>query len=290
MELLENAGGTIAGYRATLCDIWGVVHNGIAVFPEAITALTAYRQGGGRVILITNSPRPAPAVIAQLQSIGVPERCYDAVVTSGDAIRAILARHPGSRIFHLGPERDRGLLEGLDLRPVPLADAESVLCSGLFDDETETPDDYAGLLGKMAQRKMIMYCANPDRVVHRGNRLIYCAGALADRYRTMGGRVILAGKPHSAIYRLAFDRLTEIAGGPVDSDDIIAIGDAVPTDLAGAAAAGLDSLFVSGGIHGEAMGGTPETQETESVTRFVEGVLRELPSLRLVGVVSRLRW
>lgn len=290
MELLENAGGTIAGYRATLCDIWGVVHNGIAVFPEAISALTAYRNGGGRVILLTNSPRPSPSVIAQLQEIGVPERCYDAVVTSGDAIRAILARHPGARIFHLGPERDRGLIEGLDLRPVPLADAESVLCSGLFDDETETPDDYAGLLGKMLQRKMIMYCANPDRVVHRGSRLIYCAGALADRYLAMGGRVILAGKPHSAIYRLAFDRLAEVAGGPVPHEDIIAIGDAVPTDLAGAAAAGLDSLFVSGGIHGEAMGSVHDAPDSEAVSRFIDGIMRELPTLRLVGVVSRLRW
>lgn len=290
MEFLENAGGTIARYRAMLCDIWGVVHNGIAVFPEAISALTAYRHGGGRVILITNSPRPAASVIAQMKSLSVPDRVYDGVVTSGDAIRAILARHPGSRIFHLGPERDKGLIEGLDLRTGPLAEAESVLCSGLFDDETETPDDYAGLLSKMAQRKLIMYCANPDRVVHRGNRLIYCAGALADRYRTMGGRVILAGKPHSAIYRLAFDRLAEVAGGPVDREDIIAIGDAVPTDLAGAAAAGIDSLFVSGGIHGGEIGSSSDVPDPEQVSRFADGIMRQLPTLRLVGVVSRLRW
>src|SRR5690606_6356103 len=174
MEILENAGAIIARYRATLCDIWGVVHDGIAIFPEAVSALSAYRQGGGRVILLTNSPRPSCAVVAQLKSLGVPDKAYDGVVTSGDAIRAILVRHPGARIFHLGPERDRGLIEGLDLQPVPLADAESVLCSGLFDDETETPEDYDRLLDKMLQRKMIMYCANPDRVVHRGVRLIYC--------------------------------------------------------------------------------------------------------------------
>lgn len=290
MELIDSAGAIVSRYRVVLCDIWGVVHDGVSVFPEAITALETLRERGGKVVLLSNSPRPWPSVRDQLLSLGASDDAYDAIVTSGDATRAALARHPGSRVFHLGPERDRGLFEGLDIRLVPLSDAESVLCSGLFDDESDSPEDYDGLLAKMHQRKMLMYCANPDKVVHRGSRLVYCAGALAERYRSIGGRVLMAGKPHSPIYRLAFERITELCGGPVDRSEMLAIGDAVPTDLAGAAAAGLDSLFVSSGIHGDDLGSDRFSPEADQVEKFVEKIVRQLPTLRLVGVVSRLRW
>jgi HAD superfamily hydrolase (TIGR01459 family) len=290
MELLDRAGDIVLRYSAILCDVWGVLHNGVDVYHEAATALQAYRGHGGRVILLSNSPRPWSSVRDQLDDLRAPRDAYDAIVTSGDATRSALQRRAGARIFHLGPERDRSLTEDLDLKLVPLKDADAVLCSGLYDDETETPDDYVGTLTKMHDRGMVMYCANPDKVVHRGERLIYCAGALAERYNAMGGRVVLAGKPHSPIYRLAFERLDELAGERVDRNAVLAIGDAVPTDLAGAAAAGLDCLFVSGGIHGAELGKRPDIPDPDRVQSFLETTMRQLPGLRLVGVISRLRW
>ena len=290
MELLDNAEPVLTQYKGLLCDIWGVVHNGVDVFPSAAGALESYRQSGGSVALITNAPRPSESVRAQLQQIGVPESTWDIIVTSGDAIRALLKRHPGSRFFHLGPDRDHALIEGIDLELVNLARAEYVLCTGLYDDETETPEDYTSLLGKMVEKQITMYCANPDKVVHRGERLIYCAGAIADRYREMGGRVILAGKPHAPIYRLVFERLEETTGVRLTSSQLLAIGDSVATDLSGAAAAGLDTLFISGGIHGHEVGSTLDRPEEAILSGFLETLFHELPSLRLVGVQPRLSW
>ncbi len=290
MELLDNAEPMLKQYKGLLCDIWGVVHNGVDVFPSAVDALEAYRRSGGSVALITNAPRPSLSVQAQLAQIGVPETAWDIIVTSGDAIRALLTRHPGSKFFHLGPDRDHALIEGLDLELVNLARAEYVLCTGLYDDETETPQDYVSLLGKMVDKQITMYCANPDKVVHRGERLIYCAGAIADRYREMGGRVILAGKPHEPIYRLVFEQLEQTTGSRLTSSQVLAIGDSIATDLSGAAAAGLDTLFISGGIHGHEVGTALDRPEEAILSGFLENLFRELPSLRLVGVQPRLAW
>ena len=290
MQPLQHSADLLGRYSALLCDIWGVVHNGVAVFPDALEALAEFRRAGGAVVLISNSPRPSPGVRAQLDGLGVSSDLYDAVVTSGDTIKTLLAARPGVRVFHLGPERDRNLMDGLDLELVDIDAAECVLCSGLVDDESETPDDYEQLLGELADRGLRMYCANPDRVVHRGERLIYCAGALASRYAEIDGEVVMAGKPYAPIYYLAFDKLTLHLGTCPDRSDVLAIGDGVPTDLAGAAGAGLDMLFVTSGIHGLEVGDTLDQPEPEALDRFVAGVLDEIPALKLVGTQARLRW
>ncbi len=237
-------------YDSILCDIWGVVHNGRAAFPQAVDALVQFRARGGRVVLITNAPRPKDVIFPQLDRLGVPRDAYDDIVTSGDATRAELALRAPGPFFKLGPDKDLGLWEDLTLNFTALEDARFIACTGLVDDLTETPDDYHDLLARAAALGLDMICANPDIVVQFGDRLIYCAGALAELYERLGGRVVMAGKPFAAIYRLAFGRLAELAG-PIEPGRVLAVGDGVKTDVKGAAQAGLDCLFVATGIHGD---------------------------------------
>ena len=237
-------------YDTLLCDIWGVVHNGVRSWPDACDALHRFRQAGGRVCLITNAPRPAAFVQRLLDRLKVPHHAYDAIVTSGDLTRAMVAERAGSKLFHLGPERDLPVFEAIDVTLSDQATADAVINTGLFDDDTETPDDYREMLASFRDRGLTMICGNPDKVVERGDRLIYCAGALADAYEAMGGEVVWAGKPHPPIYEEAI-RLAEGAGDrPVDRDKVLAIGDSLRTDLAGAERFGLDSVFIASGIHG----------------------------------------
>ena len=236
-------------YRAWLVDIWGVMHNGYRAFPRAVEATQAFRAQGGVVVLLSNSPRPSPSVQEQLRRIGVPDDAYDATVTSGDLARHELAKHEGANVFHLGPERDRPIFAGLDVKLAGHEDAELILCSGLFDDETETPENYADLLSELAARKLPMICANPDHLVERGDRLVWCAGALAARYEKEGGPVVYAGKPHAPIYVLALETIGARLRDAVPPSQVLAIGDGVHTDIAGAAGLGIDSVFIASGLH-----------------------------------------
>jgi HAD superfamily hydrolase (TIGR01459 family) len=236
-------------YAAWLVDIWGVMHNGLRAYAPAVEATRRYREQGGIVVLLSNSPRPSEGLQNQLRQLGVADHCYDATVSSGDLTRHLLGQHPGARIFHLGPERDAPIFAGLDIVRVEPSEAELVVCTGLFDDETETPDDYDGLLHELARRELPMLCANPDRMVERGHRLVYCAGALAEIYAALGGGVTYAGKPHAPIYRLALETVAGFAGRSLAKREILAIGDGVQTDMAGAAAFGLDALFVASSLH-----------------------------------------
>lgn len=238
-----------ARYRVWLVDIWGVLHNGRHAFPHAVAATQAFRASGGIIVLLSNSPRPSPSAQDQLRGLGVPDDCYDATVTSGDLTRYELAKRPGARVFHLGPERDLGIFGGLDVKLVRPDEAELIVCSGLFHDETETPDDYLDMLRDLAARALPMICANPDHLVERGHELVYCAGALAAVYEREGGSVIYAGKPYPPIYELALETIDELAEESVAKDAILAIGDGVNTDIAGAADAGIDSVFVASGLH-----------------------------------------
>ncbi|HEY6258123.1 MAG TPA: TIGR01459 family HAD-type hydrolase [Xanthobacteraceae bacterium] len=240
-------------YDVVLCDVWGVVHNGVAAFADAGAALARFRAQGGIVILITNAPRPAEFVMTLLDRLAVPREAYDAIVTSGDVTRAIIAGRAGQSAFHIGPPRDVPIFEGLDTPLVPLERANYVVCSGLFDDTVETPQDYAALIEKLRARGLTMVCANPDLVVERGHQLVYCAGAIADLYAAAGGEVIYAGKPHRPIYQQALDTARALRGGG-GHERLLAIGDSVRTDLEGAAAFGIDCLFVTGGIHAEELG------------------------------------
>jgi len=236
-------------YAAWLVDIWGVMHNGLRAFPPAVEATRRYREQGGIVILLSNSPRPSEPLQRQLTTLGVSEQSYDATVSSGDLTRHELAKHEGARIFHLGPERDLPIFAGLDVTRVGIKDAELVVCTGLFNDETETPEDYEDLLRELAGRKLTMLCANPDHLVERGHNLVYCAGALAQIYEEDGGKVTYAGKPYRPIYELAEETIAGLAGRKVARTEILAIGDGIRTDMAGAADFGLDAVFVASGLH-----------------------------------------
>ncbi len=246
--VLHHFGDIAERYDVVLCDVWGVVHNGVAAWPEACEALQRFRHGGGRVALITNAPRPSHSVVEQLRGLAVPDDISDAIATSGDVTREIVAAHGGRGIYHLGPERDLGIFEGLVDDLVPIGQARLVVNTGLFDDETETPDDYEEPLRELAARSVEMVCANPDIIVERGDTLVYCAGALAQRYEEMGGKVVWAGKPHPPIYEMALARVGR-PRGEIAPDRVLAIGDSARTDIAGAVALGFDALFVASGIH-----------------------------------------
>ena len=249
IPIVDGVAAVSASAQAWVCDIWGVVHNGVAAFPSAVDALTRFRARGGIVLLLTNAPRPAPAIEAQLQRLGVPRAAFDAVLTSGDLTRSLIADRAGRPLYHLGPERDRGLFEGQNVSLVDLEGAAAIVCSGLFDDETETAEHYRARLMAPASRGVPMICANPDLTVARGDRIIPCAGAIAALYETMGGTVIYAGKPHLPIYERAFAVIDEVAGRAVPRSAIQAIGDGVNTDIRGAIAAGLDAVFVASAVH-----------------------------------------
>ncbi|MEW6257881.1 MAG: TIGR01459 family HAD-type hydrolase [Pseudomonadota bacterium] len=238
-------------YDLILCDIWGVVHNGVRAFPAACDALARARAGGASVVLVSNAPRPADFVATLLERLGVPEGTYDAIVTSGDVTRAVLSERSGARVYHLGPPRDIGTFDGLGLTMTDLDVADLVVCTGLFDDEVETPQDYAERLAAMRARNLFFICANPDIVVERGSRLIYCAGAIAQLYDEMGGDTLYCGKPHKPIYDTALARGRALRDGAIGEGRVLCIGDALRTDIIGATAAGFDSLFIASGIHAE---------------------------------------
>jgi HAD superfamily hydrolase (TIGR01459 family) len=256
MNLTDNFSALAPGYDAVLSDVWGVLHNGIAAFPESGDALVRFRRQGGTVVLISNAPRPGDFVARMLDNMRVPREAYDDIVTSGDVTRDYVAGRPGARILHIGPERDHGIFEGLDAPIVPLESADYVICTGLFDDDTETPDDYADMLRRMRARNLPFICANPDIVVEKGERLIWCAGALARDYAQLGGRTFIAGKPHRPIYVAALKAASEVLGREIANRDALAIGDGVLTDVKGAEQNGVDILYVSGGIHARDYGET----------------------------------
>ncbi|WP_294539351.1 TIGR01459 family HAD-type hydrolase [uncultured Rhodoblastus sp.] len=253
--MLSNLSELCERYDGVLCDIWGVLHNGERSQAAAADALRHLRRLGKPVTLITNAPRPKAEVAEQLASLGITAESYDAIATSGDVCaQAIVDRLPGLP-YLIGPDRDLPVfaaassLAGRKIAPVPLEAADFAVCTGLVDDTVETPDDYVGVLKALRAKNLPMICANPDLVVYRGDQLVFCAGAVAERYEAMGGEVEQAGKPYAAIYRLALGLLERARNRPLDLDRVLAIGDAMHTDIAGATAMGLDSLLITEGIH-----------------------------------------
>ena len=266
VPLIAGLNEIAARYDVVLSDIWGVVHNGKRSFAAATDALARFRRGGGTVILITNAPRPSGPILAQLDQLEVPRDAYDAIVTSGDVTMALIVARGSAPVHHIGPPRDLSLFEAAakssGAAPPPLAPlerADYVLCTGLFDDEREVPGDYDATLAAMLERRLTLICANPDLVVQRGDDMIYCAGALAQRYETLGGPAIYAGKPHPPIYAQALSMAGAARGRPIDEARVLAIGDAMRTDVAGAVEQGIDVLFVTAGIHGEELHGDAPT-------------------------------
>ena len=258
-----------------ICDIWGVLHDGVRAFEPAADALVRFRAApaaGGmrRVILLTNAPRPWAQVQRQLDRLGVPRHAYDAIVTSGDLTRRLISERRGEVVHHLGPERDLPTFEGTDPVFGTLEAADYVVCTGLAEDERETLADYAERLARMRSRDLTMVCANPDLVVERGDSLVECAGALALAYEELGGTVVYAGKPHAPVYDLALARAAALGGGgEVAKDRVLAIGDALRTDVAGARGYGLASLFVARGIHAGEMDDGPPEGRTERIAGWL---------------------
>lgn len=279
LHFAEGLRELVGGVDVVLSDIWGVVHNGLESFPEACEALHTYRSRGGTVILITNAPRPADSVQRQLRKLGVPDETYDAIVSSGDLTRLYVAEHPRRKMFWLGPERDSSIYRGLNAVTAPLEEADYIVCTGLYDDETETAEDYRGMMLKARERKLTLVCANPDIVVERGDRLIYCAGAIAELYRELGGEVIFYGKPHRPIYERAMALAGERQGYQIDRKKVLAIGDSVRTDLTGAREFGIDCLFVTRGIHAEEFEGLDQLDPNSVLELFghpPKALMREL--------------
>jgi len=237
-------------YDALLCDVWGVIHNGREAFPKACEALQRFAETCGPVVLISNAPRPSADVLPQLDALGVPRAAWSAFVSSGDATRTLLAERAPGPAWKIGPDRDWPLYDGLGLNFTTPELAAFIACTGPKDDERETPDDYRELLAVCARRGLAMICANPDRVVQRGDRLIYCGGALADLYAAMDGPVLMAGKPFAPIYDLAMTEAERLLGRPLARERVLCIGDGIATDVKGAADQGLDCLFIANGIHG----------------------------------------
>lgn len=245
--IISALGAIAEDYDALLCDAWGVIHNGVRLFDGAAEALISFRRERGPVIVITNAPRPSAVIPAQLDRLKLPREAYDGVVTSGDATRAEIEKRTGKNAFRIGPFKDEELYERLSVAFTELDRADFIVCSGLNDDGRETPEDYRTLLEEAAARRLPMICANPDRVVRLGDRLIYCAGALAEVYETLGGAVVYAGKPHAPIYDLACRRIDEIAGRAVQRKRLLAIGDGLATDIAGANGQSIDAVLIAGG-------------------------------------------
>src|SRR6478736_2579016 len=264
LRFVEKLRDLVDGKEVVLSDIWGVVHNGLESFPEACDALHRFREQGGTVILITNAPRPADSVQRQLRKLGVADETYDAIVSSGDLTRNFVADHPGKKIFWIGPEQ-----------------ADYIICTGLFDDETESAEDYRGMMLQARDHKLPLICANPDIVVERGDRLIYCAGAIAELYRELGGEAIFYGKPHRPIYERAMALAAERRGRPTSLDRVLAIGDSVRTDLTGALGFGIDCLFLTRGIH---------SGEFEGIDQLDPASVKELFGHPPRALMRELRW
>ncbi len=258
-------------YPVWFCDIWGVVHDGQRPFALSVSTLRKHRDAGGRVVLVTNAPRTASGVHQQLLEIGVEPQAWDSIVTSGDVTRTLMLEHGGGALYHIGPARDFSLFDGLDVARVPLAEAKAIICTGLFDEFHERPKDYIDRLRTMVASKLPMICANPDKIVRKGDHIIPCAGALAEIYADLGGTVYMAGKPFRPIYELALK-----ISGAVRSQ-VLAIGDGPETDIKGAADFGLPVVLVSGGVNE-----VSEGLEAE--------VLHLVPHANIVKTVAALGW
>ena len=257
-------------YDVLLCDIWGVIHNGAVYFLQAVDALSRFRAKGGTVVLITNAPRPRGHVIDFLDELGVPRAAYDGLVSSGDITVSLILARGDQPLAHIGPMQDRSLfaaaedLSGRAVRFAGLEDAGFVVCTGFFDADQEILDDYLPRLDLMRRRGLDFICANPDIVVEVGDTLVYCAGALAEAYAALGGRVIQAGKPYPPIYARALGEAAVLSGKAIDLTRVLAIGDAMHTDIKGAQAQALNSLFVTSGIHRAELHGGPRATELDA--------------------------
>jgi HAD superfamily hydrolase (TIGR01459 family) len=267
-------------YPVWFCDIWGVVHNGFDPFPANVATLSRHRSRGGTVILVTNSPRSNLGVEKQLIEIGVDPASHDRIVTSGDVTQELMKAHGGGQVFHLGASRDHSIYDGTGVARVPVEEAHAVLCTGLFDDLNDRLEDYDDLLDDLQRRGLAMICANPDKIVRKGDRILWCAGKLAELYAMRGGKVLMAGKPFTPIYDLALSESRRLTGRGIVKSEILAIGDGPETDIRGAADYGVGALLVAEGI----------TDASEGLHVVEAQVIEAVPHARIVATVHDLSW
>ncbi len=289
IPILTGARHLLPAYDVLLCDVWGVVHNGQAHYAQACDALIRFREGGGRVVLVTNAPRPNPPIRKQLDALGVPREAFDDIVTSGDVTLAFIAAHGNAPVHHIGPQRDLSVFETLERQTghapplVSLSEATYVVATGLYNDE-DTPDQYDEALAIMRGRDLEFISANPDLIVHIGDNLQYCSGAIAQRYEGIGGRVIQAGKPYAPIYDRALTLAQALLGRAVDKSRVLAIGDAIRTDVKGACDFGMDALFITSGVHRDEL--HPASALDEAAFHQLAASVESRPKAAMTG----LRW
>lgn len=288
VPLIRGLAQVAGDFDAFILDLWGVVHDGVEAYAGAAETFAAIRAAGKKTLLLSNAPRRADALVEQLGRLGVARELYDHVLSSGEAVHLELARRTdpfyaalGRQLYHMGPERDENVFEGLDLVPVDLDHADFVLNTGPWD-FNETVEDYVPRLRQALARRLPMVCANPDKVVIRQGRPVVCAGALAARYEEMGGVVSTLGKPDPAIYDVAVEMLG------VPRGRVLAVGDALHTDIKGANASGIASVFVTQGIHAEELGVRPGSGADPDPARLAELVARH--GERPMAAMATFRW
>lgn len=283
--ILTSARDLLQRYDVLLCDIWGVVHDGKVAFAAANEALTRFREQGGSVVLVSNAPSPSDSVARVLDDKAVVRSAWDRIVSSGDLALSHIRTKGYQRLHWIGPvRRDRGFFDCLPSPSAPIEDADAIACTGLVDDRREKATDYLPLLEAARRRKLTFICANPDLHVHVGAELLECAGAIATLYADLGGDVVWAGKPHPVAYATALDVAAELRGGPVARRRVLAIGDSVRTDLAAAAGAGVDALFIASGIHRDELMDGAEI----SPSRLAELLSADAPPV--VAAAAALQW
>lgn len=275
-------------YDALLCDAWGVIHNGVQLTPGIAHALTQFRDRRGPVVILTNAPKPSDTIPPQLDRLGLARGAYDAIVTSGDATRDAIGEFLPKPAYRLGPDYDDVLYQGLDINWAPLDEASFIVCTGLLEAHPNDPEAHRPLLEAGAARGLPMICANPDTVVNYGGRILICAGALAEIYQSLGGAVTYGGKPHARIYASAMDRVSALLGDAVERRRVLAVGDSVATDIAGANANGFDAVFITGagGVNDEINNGVDDRRVLEDQIMALLGE----HDARAVAVMERLTW
>lgn len=276
-HLISSLAEISAPYDVLYCDLWGCLHNGKTLYPEAVAALQGFRARGGAVVLLTNAPRTQHAVKQRLDAMGLPEDAYDVIAASGDATQiAMLQGAAGRKLWHVGPGKDEDLFsiipEWLQDQPaierVELDEAEGIICTGPFDEFNETPEDYRARFLYAKTKGLKMLNANPDLVVDFGERRIFCAGALAALYAEMGGEVMSFGKPHPPVYDFARNALAS-KGIFYENEAVLAIGDGKLTDVAGARGEGIDAIFVTGGLEAARFGPDPATPDATLLAQWL---------------------